>query len=198
MPECTNTGTAPTGLVVPGDAGRAHRHDTDLLQGLRSSRWNRLESGKFRQDQHSRRVGNVSTIRWSSSFSNSSAQSPPSAAARSGGTLFNTPFEDQGGTYSYPNPFTGILNPPRGRRSDWSTFRPMSALRSVPANMRSQYSAQYNLTIQRELTNDMKIQVGYVGSQGHRLLAYARHQLWESADLLGYRHLQQQSQQRVF
>ncbi|PYV78323.1 MAG: hypothetical protein DMG93_22575, partial [Acidobacteria bacterium] len=32
-------------------------------------------------------------------------------------------------------------------------------------------SAQYNLTIQRQLTNDMKFEIGYVGSQGHRLLA---------------------------
>jgi hypothetical protein len=38
-------------------------------------------------------------------------------------------------------------------------------------HMRSQYSAQYNLTIQRQLTRDMKLEVGYVGSQGHRLLA---------------------------
>jgi hypothetical protein len=37
--------------------------------------------------------------------------------------------------------------------------------------MRSQYSAQYNLTIERELARDLKLQVGYVGSQGHRLLA---------------------------
>ena len=37
--------------------------------------------------------------------------------------------------------------------------------------MRPQYSAQYNLTVQRELTKDMKLQLGYVGSQGHRLLA---------------------------
>jgi len=37
--------------------------------------------------------------------------------------------------------------------------------------MRSQYSAQYNFTIQHELTKDTKVQVGYVGSQGHRLLA---------------------------
>jgi hypothetical protein len=37
--------------------------------------------------------------------------------------------------------------------------------------MRSQYSAQYNLTLERELTRDLKLQVGYVGSQGHRLLA---------------------------
>jgi len=37
--------------------------------------------------------------------------------------------------------------------------------------MRSQYSAQYNLTIQHQLRHDMSVMVGYVGSQGHRLLA---------------------------
>jgi hypothetical protein len=38
-------------------------------------------------------------------------------------------------------------------------------------NIRAQYAAQYNFNIQRELTRDMVLQVGYVGSQGHRLLA---------------------------
>jgi hypothetical protein len=37
--------------------------------------------------------------------------------------------------------------------------------------MRSQYSDQYNLTIKRQLPGDILLQVGYVGSQGHRLLA---------------------------
>jgi hypothetical protein len=37
--------------------------------------------------------------------------------------------------------------------------------------MRSQYSDQYNLTIEHQLRNDLKLMVGYVGSQGHRLLA---------------------------
>jgi len=32
--------------------------------------------------------------------------------------------------------------------------------------MRTQYSAQYNLTIQRELTKDMKLEVGYVDRKG--------------------------------
>ncbi len=54
---------------------------------------------------------------------------------------------------------------------DWSTFRPILLFGQFQPNMRSQYSAQYNLTIQRELSNDLKLQVGYVGSQGHRLLA---------------------------
>ena len=50
-------------------------------------------------------------------------------------------------------------------------FRPNTLFGQFQPHMRSQYSAQYNLTIQRQLTNDMKLEVGYVGSQGHRLLA---------------------------
>ena len=40
-----------------------------------------------------------------------------------------------------------------------------------PANLRLQYSDQYNLTIKRQLPGDILFQIGYVGSQGHRLLA---------------------------
>src|SRR2546430_2360610 len=80
---------------------------------------------------------------------------------------------------TYPNPFglsqlggvNGILNPTRGQPTDWAMFRPNTLFGQFQPHMRSQYSAQYNLTIQRQLTNDMKLEVGYVGSQGHRLLA---------------------------
>jgi hypothetical protein len=37
--------------------------------------------------------------------------------------------------------------------------------------LRSQYSEHYHLTLQRELTRDTLVQLGYVGSQGHRLMA---------------------------
>jgi hypothetical protein len=37
--------------------------------------------------------------------------------------------------------------------------------------LRSQYTSQYNLTVQRELSNSLMFQIGYVGSEGHRLLA---------------------------
>jgi hypothetical protein len=50
-------------------------------------------------------------------------------------------------------------------------FRPILLFGQFQPHMRSQYSAQYNLTIERELTRDLKFQIGYVGSQGHRLLA---------------------------
>jgi len=94
-------------------------------------------------------------------------------------TFFNTPFLDQSGGFSYPNPFglgslagfNGILNPKRGQPVDWGMFRPILLFGQFQPKMRNQYSAQYNLTIERELTRDLKLQVGYVGSQGHRLLA---------------------------
>jgi hypothetical protein len=40
-----------------------------------------------------------------------------------------------------------------------------------PTTLRTQYSAQYNLTIKRELPGNILFQIGYVGTQGHRLLA---------------------------
>jgi len=84
--------------------------------------------------------------------------------------MFNTPFLLQNGSTA-PNPFNGILSPAPGTPIDWSTFRPILLYGEFPPNMRTQYAEQYNLTISRELTKDIVLQVGYVGSQGHRLLA---------------------------
>ena len=84
--------------------------------------------------------------------------------------LFNTPFVSQSGTIS-PNPFNGILNPARGSAVDWSAFRPILLFGELEPNLRAQYTTQYNFGIQREISKDMVLSVGYVGSQGHRLLA---------------------------
>ena len=86
-------------------------------------------------------------------------------------TQFNLPFLGQDGT-QYLNPFNGVINAgPKGTQQDWAKFEPILLFGAFQPHMRSQYSAQYNLTIQRELSRDMKLEVGYVGSQGHRLLA---------------------------
>jgi hypothetical protein len=84
--------------------------------------------------------------------------------------FLQAPYVGQNGTVA-PNPFTGILNPPRGKAVDWSRFLGSIYFGQFPANMRPQYSDQYNLTIKRELPGDILLQVAYVGSQGHRLLA---------------------------
>ncbi|HEV2488964.1 MAG TPA: carboxypeptidase regulatory-like domain-containing protein [Candidatus Acidoferrales bacterium] len=91
-------------------------------------------------------------------------------------TLFNTPFEFASGGFAgdgsipAPNPFGSRLNPPRGSNVDWSQFRPIVMFGEFQPHLRAQYSEQYNLTIQRELAKDMIFQIGYVGTQGHRLL----------------------------
>lgn len=99
-----------------------------------------------------------------------SAEPPFGGSSGLSNVLFNTPFLGQNGVVS-PNPFGGILDPPRGEPVDWSRFRPILLFGQAQPDMRAQYSAQYNLTIQRELRPDLMLQIGYVGSQGHRLLA---------------------------
>ncbi len=86
-------------------------------------------------------------------------------------TQFNLPFLGQDGATTYLNPFSGVISPKRGTAQDWARFEPIDLFGDFQPNMRTQYSAQYNLTIQHELTKDMKLEIGYVGSQGHRLLA---------------------------
>ncbi|HKW87181.1 MAG TPA: carboxypeptidase-like regulatory domain-containing protein [Candidatus Acidoferrales bacterium] len=92
------------------------------------------------------------------------------------GTLFNLPFEFATGGFlgdgsvTAPNPFGSRLNPARGSNVDWSQFRPIVMFGEFQPKQRTQYSEQYNLTLQRELAKDLIFQIGYVGTQGHRLL----------------------------
>ena len=86
-------------------------------------------------------------------------------------TQFNQPFLGQDGATTYLNPFNGVITPKRGTPQDWAIFEPLLLFGDFQPHMRTQYSAQYNFTIQRELARDLKLEIGYVGSQGHRLLA---------------------------
>lgn len=169
----------PVGLVVPGDAGISNAMTQTYYKAFAPRigiSWSPGTSGKT-----SIKAG------WGLFYNpieqlvleQFSAEPPFGGSTFPFNTMFNTPFQDQSGTFSYPNPFglpslggvNGILNPQRGQPQDWGMFRPILLFGQFQPNMRSQYSAQYNLTIERELTRDLKLQVGYVGSQGHRLLA---------------------------
>ncbi len=99
-----------------------------------------------------------------------SAEPPFGGSESITGSLQQTPFVDQTGGV-HPNPFTGVLNPPRRQPLDWSRFLGSTYFGDFQPHMRSQYSDQYNFTIKRELPGDILLQLGYVGSQGHRLLA---------------------------
>ena len=84
--------------------------------------------------------------------------------------LLQTPYALQNGS-TIPNPFNGVLTPKPGTPVDWSVFRPILLFGEFQPHLRTQYADQYNLTFQRQLTSTMLLQISYVGTQAHRLLA---------------------------
>ncbi|GAC1430936.1 MAG: hypothetical protein NVS1B11_05430 [Terriglobales bacterium] len=176
-PDCNNTGVVPTGLVVPGDKG-VPSGLTQTYYNAFAPRigiaWSPGKSGKT-----SIRAG------WGMFYNpieqlvleQFSAEPPFGGSTLIFGTLFNTPYYAQS-NFQYPNAFnpqggefTGIQNPKPGQPVDWASFRPILLFGEFQPHMRTQYSDQYNFTIQRELAKNLVLQLGYVGSQGHRLLA---------------------------
>ncbi len=99
------------------------------------------------------------------------AEPPFGGSSSFSNIFFNTPFVPQSGGSVNPNPFGGFITPTRGQPVDLSNFRPILLYGEFQPHLKTQYSAQYNFTVQRELANNLLLQVGYVGSQGHRLLA---------------------------
>ncbi len=166
--DCVSAGVQPTGLVVPGDAGvpsgltqtyyKAFAPRVGLSYALNQKTTIRGGWGMFYNPMEQLVLEQFG------------AEPPFGGSTYLPSTFLNTPFISQTGTLS-PNPFTGILSPARGTPQDWASFRPMLLYGDFQPHMRTQYSAQYNLNIQRELAKDIVLQVGYVGSQGHRLLA---------------------------
>ena len=170
-PNCDNTGVVPTGLVVPGDRG--------VPPGLTSTYYKTfaprigIAYSPFKSGKTSIRAG------WGMFYNpieqlvlaEFSGEPPFGGSNIINYSLFNTPFQDQLGDPAKPNPFHGIINSPRNKPVDWSQYRPILLYGQFQPHLRTQYSAQYNLNIQHQLAKDLLLQVGYVGSQGHRLLA---------------------------
>jgi outer membrane receptor protein involved in Fe transport len=165
--DCTSV--FPTGLVVPGDrgvpAGMTQTYYKAFAPRLGIS-WSPGHSGKTSISAGWGMFYNPIEQLVLEQFS---AEPPFGGSTFLANTLFNTPFVAQAG-FQNPNPFNGILNPPRGQPVDWSVYRPILLFGEFQPHMRTQYSDQYNLTFQHELTRDMVMKIGYVGSQGHRLL----------------------------
>jgi hypothetical protein len=180
-PTCANTGAEPTGLVVPGDSG--------VPAGLTSTYYKAFAprigvaySPDFKSGPLAKLFGSNGKTSIRAGFglfynpieelvaAQFGAEPPFGGSSSLSDEFFNTPFVAQGG-YVNPNPFNGIITPPKGAPTDLSFFRPILLYGDFEPHLRTQYTSQYNLTIQRELSNSMMLQVGYVGSQGHRLLA---------------------------
>ena len=165
---CTAAGVQPTGLVVPGDSGV----DAGLTQTYYKAFAPRIGLAYSPNPKTTIRGG------WGLFYNpmeqlvleQFGAEPPFGGSTFLPATFLNTPFISQTGTVS-PNPFNGILSPKPGTPQDWASFRPMLLYGDFQPRMRTQYTAQYNLNFQQELARNMVFQLGYVGSQGHRLLA---------------------------
>ncbi|HSZ63124.1 MAG TPA: carboxypeptidase regulatory-like domain-containing protein [Terriglobales bacterium] len=170
-PNTDCTSQAAIGLVVPGDPGVPAGMTTTYYKAFAPRigiAWSPGSSGKT-----SIRAG------WGLFYNpieelvlaQFGAEPPFGGSTTVSETQFNLPFLGQDGATTYLNPFNGVITPQRGTSQDWARFEPIDLFGDFQPHLRSQYTAQYNLTIQRELARDLKMEIGYVGSQGHRLLA---------------------------
>jgi hypothetical protein len=184
-PTCANTGSEPTGLVVPGDHGVPAGMTSTYYKSF-APRIGIAYSPNFTSGPLAKLFGSngKTSIRAGWGFfynpieelvlAQFGAEPPFGGSSSLSDTFFNTPFVSQLATPPYiptPNPFNGIITPTKGQPTDLSLFRPILLYGEFEPHLRSQYTTQYNLTIQRELSNSTMFQIGYVGSQGHRLLA---------------------------
>ncbi len=180
-PDCGNTGTLPTGIVFPGDKGVPAAMTSTYYKAWAPRiglSWSPSADKGFLGKLFGS-AGQTSIHTGYGMFYNPMEQlvleqfgaEPPFGGSNYiANTWFNTPFVDQTGTV-WPNPFNGILSPKPGTPIDWSNFRSILLFGEFQPHLKTQYSEQYNFTIERQLRNDLLLQIGYVGSQGHRLLA---------------------------
>jgi Carboxypeptidase regulatory-like domain len=183
--DCSPSGPAasvfPLGLVLPGDPAVPIGLTNNYLHSF-APRFGMAWSPAFAKGGLSKVVGGPgkSSVRlgWGMFYDSNeelilasfAAQPPFGGSTFISNPMFNTPFLSQNGTVT-PNPFNGFESPTPGQPVDWARFRPIELFGNFPKTLRTAYAEQYHVTIQRELSRDMMLQLGYVGSQGHRLLA---------------------------
>jgi hypothetical protein len=183
----TPAGDCPVGLVVPGDPGVPKgltqsyyksfaprvgvawdpwKKGTTTIRGGFGVFYNPIEQLVLEQFQAEPPFGGSTTVTegfFGTPFVLQSCATPNGGSCQGNGA--------NGGNGVLPNPFGSILNPPHGTPFDWSIFRPILMFGELQPHLKSQYTEQYNFGIQRQLFKDMVFNLGYVGSQGHRLLA---------------------------
>jgi hypothetical protein len=84
--------------------------------------------------------------------------------------LFDTPYRSRTDGTIRTNPFPFTPPPPGSTDIDWPHFLPIAGYPEPAVDNRTSYSEDYNLTLQRQFSNNTLLTLGYVGSQGHRLL----------------------------
>ena len=180
---CTNTPLAncPTGLVFPGDPG--------VPAGLTSTYYKAFAprlglsyspnpTGGFLNKVFGNNGKSTIHMGWGLFYNpmeqlvleQFGAEPPFGGSPSFSNVFFNTPFISQQGVVS-PNGFNGIVNPVKGQDPGWSNYSATLFYGEFQPHLRTQYTAQYNFGIERELSKDIVFHINYVGAQGHRLLA---------------------------
>lgn len=183
--DCSPTGPAssvfPLGLVMPGDRGvpngLTNPYYTSFAPRLGLA-WSPALNGGWLAKVSGGPGKSSVRLGWGMFYDSneelvmeSFAAQPPFGRSVSLENVFlSTPFLGQNGQAN-PNSLTGVLDPTRGSPVDFALFRPILLFGNFPRTLPSQYSEHYHLTVQRELARNSLLQFGYVGSQGHRLLA---------------------------
>ncbi|MGA8223734.1 MAG: carboxypeptidase regulatory-like domain-containing protein [Candidatus Acidiferrales bacterium] len=193
--DCSETGPAnsvfPLGLVFPGDAG-VPRGLTSTYYKSFAPRIGLAWSPGWTEGWLAKLSGGPGKSSVRAGFGvfynpieelvleQFSAEPPFGGSVTFSNPNFNTPFLLQNGIQN-PNGFQGIIHQtpqtpcfmPGGHNGcvDWSGFRPLLLFGEFAPNLKSQYSEQYNLTIERQISKDMVFRIAYVGTQAHHLLA---------------------------
>jgi outer membrane receptor protein involved in Fe transport len=180
---CTDTDPAycPVGLVVPGDPGVPAGMTSTYYKAF-APRIGMSYSPNFDKGFLGKLFGSngKTSIRagWGLFYNpmeqlvlaQFGAEPPFGSSPSFYNTFFNTPFIGQDSGVS-ANGFDGVLTPPKGQDPVWSKYLPILMYGDFQPHLRTQYTAQYNFSIQREIVKNLLWQINYVGSQGHRLLA---------------------------
>jgi outer membrane receptor protein involved in Fe transport len=155
-----------TGLVSPVGQGRLYQPDYNNWAPRLSVAWDVNGKGRtvvragygifydaFSQDMF------IGHLPFSSSFDPGPAYSGLPGV---GQISFGSPPKDDSGNYV---PFA--LNQPV-----FANYTPMGDAFGVDPHMRSPYLQNYNLNLQQQFSRKFVLQVGYVGSEGHKLLNF--------------------------
>ena len=172
--DCSANGPAnaifPLGLVVPGDKGVPNALTSTYYKAFAPRIGINWDPGKNGKTSIRAGFGLFYNPIEQLVLEQFSAEPPFGGSPLINTTFIQTPFYSQYG-FQFPNPFNGILSTKAGDTVDWSIFRPILLYGEFQPHLRTQYAEQYNLSIQRQLSKTMVLQLGYVGSQNHRLLA---------------------------
>lgn len=180
--------TAPAGYTLPGDPGcnryggasTKFNHIGPRVGFAYTPNWGRISGGSGKM---SIRAGfglyfnrgeeelNLQDLGIAPFGLNTQGVTDASTSTNNFVPSFPNPFQDIASGFSVANPFPYTPPGPGATNIDFSPFEPFGFnLSVIPKNFTNPYSMNYNLTVERELPAQMILRVGYVGSQGRKLI----------------------------